>query len=73
MSADEGVGEGRREEPDGGIGGGGDEALIGSESASPPDGLTADVELALLDIGAVETIVMLGLSKIPWPRRASNF
>lgn len=50
----------------GGAGGGGEEAVI-SISISQPDGLVAD------GIGAVETMVMLGLSTMPWPRRASSF
>lgn len=66
-STEEGVGEGRSDVAlAGAAGGGGEEALVTSVSSADV-GLTADA------IGAVETIVMLGLSKMPWPRRASSF
>lgn len=59
-STDEGVGDGMSELAlVGGAGGGGEEAVI--SISSPPDGLVALVD----GIGAVETIVILGLSKMP--------
>ena len=45
-------------------GGGGEEAAVASGSS---------LKLLVAAMGAVETIVMLGLSRMPCPRRASSF